>query len=355
APGSAGAIGTLSVAGTATLAAGSTLLIDIGASGTSDRLAVEQAELGGTLTLRPIGQLPRYGSSYTVLTASDGITGSFDAATAFSAILYPELRYGADQVQATIAARPYASVVAGTPVQASYARLLDGNRSAYDALADTYGVLDLASVGAIRAGLEDLAPTTETTRRAIGTVAMDNMARFYRERTAAMRPGSFAGGQVAMIGKPLEFAANAIVMPGQADTVSDTPTAYVRDGMLPSNVSAYLAGGYLEGSSRAMPNSVVGGTRDPFDGFYIAGGVEAQVSDAGVLGFGLSYSDIDGERRAGHRACPGSARLRSGGRRSTRSSARACSSRRRSVRAALPAPPTPCAARTMRWRCRPSW
>ena len=299
APGSAGAIGTLSVAGTATLSTGSTLLIDIDASGSSDRLAVEQAELGGTLTLRALGQLPRYGSSYTVLTASDGITGSFDAATAFSAILYPELRYGADRVQATIAARPYAGVVAGTPVQTAYARLLDGNRSAYAALADTYGVLDLASVGAIRVGLEELAPTTETTRRSIGTAAMDNMARFYRERTAAMRPGNFAGGQVAMIGKPLEFAANAIVMPGQADTVSDTPTAYVRDGMLPSDVSAYLAGGYLEGSSRAMPNSIVGGTRDPFDGFYIAGGVEAQVSDTGVLGFGLSYSDIDGERRAG--------------------------------------------------------
>lgn len=299
APGSAGAIGTLSVEGTATLQAGSTLLIDIGASGTSDRLAVERAELGGTLTLRPVGQLPRYGSSYTVLTASDGITGSFDAATAFSAILYPQLRYGADQVQATIAARPYASVVAGTPVQAAYARLLDGNRSAYDALADTYGVLDLASVGAIRAGLEDLAPTTETTRRAIGTVAMDNMARFYRERIAAMRPGSFTGGQVAMIGKPLEFAANAVAMPGQTNTVSDTPTAYVRDGMLPSTVSAYLAGGYVDGSSRAMPNSLLGGTRDAFDGFYIAGGIEAQVSDAGVLGFGLSYSDIDSDRRAG--------------------------------------------------------
>lgn len=299
APGSAGAIGTLSATGTATLNAGSTLLIDIGASGTSDRLAVDQAQLGGTLTLNPLGQLPRYGNSYTVLTASSGITGTFDAATAFSAILYPEVRYAADRVQATIAARPYASVVAGTPVQASYARLLDGNRSAYAVLSDTYGVLDLQSVATIRASLEELAPTTETTRRAIGTVAMDNIARFYRERTAAMRPGSFAGGQVAMIGKPLEFAAKAIVMPGQAETVSDTPTAVVREGVLPSTVSAYLAGGYLEGSSRAMPDSILVGTRDRFDGFYIAGGVEAQVGDTGVLGFGLSYSDIDGERRAG--------------------------------------------------------
>jgi len=299
APGSAGAIGTLTVSGSATFNPGSTLLIDIGPGGTSDLLVADQAQLGGTLTLNPLGQLPRYGNSYTVLTAANGITGTFDAATAFSAILYPEVRYAADRVQATIAARPYASVVAGTPVQTSYARLLDGNRPAYAALAGTYDVLDLASVGAIQTALEELAPTTETTRRAIGTVAMDNIARFYRERTAAMRPGSFAGGQVAMIGKPLEFAANAIVMPGQANTVSDTPTAVVREGVLPSTVSAYLAGGYIDGSSRAMPASILDGRRDKFDGFYIAGGVEAQVGDAGVIGFGLSYSDIDADRRAG--------------------------------------------------------
>ncbi|THG39053.1 S8 family serine peptidase [Sphingomonas olei] len=301
APGSAGAIGTLTVAGDAVFNAGSTLLIDVGASGSSDRLVANRAQLGGTLTLAPLGQLPRYGASYTVLTTTDGTTGRFDAATPFSAILYPEVRYAGGQVQATIAARPYASVVDRTPVQTAYARLLDGNRPAYASLRNVYDALDLQSVGTIRASLEQLAPTTETTRRAIGTVGLDNMARFYRERTGAMRPGSFAGGQVALIGKPLQFAANAIVMPGQPQTVSDTPATVVREGALPSTVSAYLAGGYVDGSSRPMPGTILGGGRDKFDGFFIAGGLEAQVTDTAVLGFGLSYTDLDADRRLGRK------------------------------------------------------
>ncbi len=299
-PGSAGAIGTLSVAGAATLGTGSQLLIDIGASGTSDRLVAGSAALGGTLTLRPVDRLPRYGDSYTVVTAGGGITGTFADATSFSAILFPQLRYGTAQVDVSVAARPYAGVVAATPVQTAYAALLDGNRAAYASLRGTYDLLDLQGLGTIRSSLEALAPRAETARRAIGTVALDNMARFYRERTAAMRPDDFAGGSIAMIGKPLEFAATAIVAPGQAMSVGDTPTATtVRENVLPDNVTGYLAGGYLKGSSAAMPGTVPAGTRDPFDGFYIAGGVEAQVADAAMLGFGLSYSDIDGERRFG--------------------------------------------------------
>ncbi|MEP9401231.1 S8 family serine peptidase [Sphingomonas silueang] len=300
APGGSNAFGTLNVSGTTVLAAGSQLLIDIGASGTSDRLATTgSATLGGTLTLRPVDRLPRFGDSYTVLTAGGGLSGSFAAATAFSAILFPELRYSGTAVSATVAARPYAGVVANTPVQTAYARLLDGNRAAYANLRDTYDALDLQSVGTIRGSLEALAPRAESARRAIGTVALDNMARFYRDRTAAMRPADFTGGSLAMIGKPLQFAATAVVAPGQAMSVGDTPVATVRENVLPENVSAYLAGGYLKGSGAAMPGAVPQGGRDPFDGYYIAGGIEARVSDSAMLGFGLSYSDIDGERRFG--------------------------------------------------------
>ncbi|WP_230770001.1 S8 family serine peptidase [Sphingomonas sp. Leaf4] len=298
-PGSANAIGTLSVAGAAAFGSGSQLLIDIGASGTSDRLVAGTASLGGTLTLRPLDRLPRFGDAYTVLSANGGVTGTFAAATSFSAILFPELRYSATQVAATVAARPYASVVAATPVQTSYARLLDNNRAAYASLRGTYDLLDLQDVATIRASLEGLAPRAETARRAIGTVSLDNMARFYRERTAAMQPGNFAGGSVAMIGKPLEFAATAVVAPGQAMSVGDTPITNVRENVLPDTVSAYLAGGYLKGSGASMPGTFGSDTRDPFDGFYIAGGVEAAVTDTAMLGFGLSYSDIDGERRFG--------------------------------------------------------
>ncbi len=54
-PGNAGAIGTLSVTGTTTLAAGSQYVVDFGASGTSDLLVARTAVLGGgTISLRPL-------------------------------------------------------------------------------------------------------------------------------------------------------------------------------------------------------------------------------------------------------------------------------------------------------------
>lgn len=302
-PGGAGAIGTLSVTGNATFAAGSQYLVDIGPSGQSDVLAVSGlAQLGGTLALRPVARVPRFGDSYTVLTAQGGVSGTFGSTASLSAILFPEVTYRANQVDVRVAARPYASVVASTPVQTAYARLLDGNRSAYPSLRATYDLLDPQSAGTIQAALEDLAPRAETTRRAIGTAAVDNMARFYRERLSAISASNFAGGSIAMIGRPLEFAANEIAMPGQSQTVSDAPTASVRDGVLPDSVAVYLAGGYIEGSGAAMPRTVPQGGRDPFDGFYIAGGVEAQVDERGVLGFGLSYSDIDSDVRFGQSA-----------------------------------------------------
>ena len=303
-PGNAGAIGTLGVAGTATLAAGSQYVVDVGASGTSDLLAARTAVLGGgTVTLRPLGQLgqlPRFGDSYTVLTASGGVSGTFAGGTSLSAILYPQLGYSATSVTASIAARPYTSL-ATTPVQLAYGRLLDGNRTAYASLTGIYGGLDLQSAATIQGTLESLAPRTETMRRAIGTTATDTMARFYRDRVAALSPDRFGGGSIAMIGKPMEFAANAITMPGQAAMVSDTPTTSLRQGVLPENAAAYLAGGYIDGSGAAMPGTAPGG-RDRFDGFYVATGIEARVSDSTMLGFGLSYTKIDGKIRLGQSA-----------------------------------------------------
>jgi autotransporter-associated beta strand protein len=302
-PGSDGAIGTLTVTGTATLGAGSQYIADIGASGTSDRLVAARAVLqGGTLTLRPVGRLPRFGDAYTVISTSGGVTGTFGSTTAFSAILYPEASYTANQVNVRVAARPYASVVAATPVQRAYAALLDGNRSAYAALSGTYDLLDLASVSTIRSSLEAIAPRAETMRRAIGTTVVDNAARFYRDRLAQMTPDTFAGGTLTMTGKPMEFAANAVALPGRPLTVSDSASSVVQENVLPSNVAAYLSGGYLNGSGAAMPGAVPQGSRDNFDGFYIAGGVEAQVDDMGILGFGLSYSDVNGDASFGQSA-----------------------------------------------------
>ena len=62
---------------------------------------------------------------------------------------------------ARIVAGAYANVVANTPYQTAYARLLDQNRSIQGNFSNLYGTLDLQSASTIRTTLEGLAPSTE--------------------------------------------------------------------------------------------------------------------------------------------------------------------------------------------------
>jgi uncharacterized protein YhjY with autotransporter beta-barrel domain len=310
APGTLGGTGTLTVGGNLVLASGTQLVMDIGNSGASDRIAVigttttdGMANVGGSIQFVPVaGSTIRYNDSYTLLTAERGVTGSFATPGALSAILRPVLSYGATGITARIDAGSYAGVVAGTPIQRAYAQLLDQNRGNYAALSTTYGILDLQNQATIQSSLEGLAPRTETTRRALGTVALDNMARFYRERLAAIDPVQPLGGSLAVIGGPNAVVMGAVAMPDMATAQVDTAGTTIREGVLPDDTSAFLAGGYIRGSSPSMPTALPMGGRDQFDGYYIAGGVEKALSDTAVLGFGLSYSDVDADAQVGQAA-----------------------------------------------------
>lgn len=77
APGSGG-IGTLTVAGNATLNAGSTTVIEVSAA-SADRLAISgTASLAGGLRLVTIGTGFSFGAAYTILSAAGGLTGTFN-------------------------------------------------------------------------------------------------------------------------------------------------------------------------------------------------------------------------------------------------------------------------------------
>jgi hypothetical protein len=115
-----------------------------------------------------------------------------------------------------------------------------------------------------------------------------------------MQPGAL-GGTMAYIGKPLEAVARA-AMPGTAGASNsfagrsdDRGDTMVEEGKLPETMSGFLAGGYLEGDSAPMPTARPLGGRDQFDGWFLAGGIEVELGDAGALGFALSYTDIDGQ------------------------------------------------------------
>jgi outer membrane autotransporter protein len=80
----------------------------------------------------------------------------------------------------------------------------------------------------------------------------------------------------------------------------------VQQGRLPDDTSAFLAGGYLDGDSRPMASALPGGGRDRFDGFYLAGGIEKSLDEGSVIGFSLSYTDVDGTTPVGGQTASGS-------------------------------------------------
>ena len=308
APGTVGTVGTLTIGGNLVLSSGSTYFVDL--SGTaSDLIAVRattfsgttptngMASLGGALALNVTSAL-RAGQIYTILTAEGGVSGTFQTPTALSGILTPTLTYTANSVRLAITAGSYGSVVdRNSGVQASFGALLDQNRAKATTFDGIYGPLDLQSASTIRSTLEGLAPTTETTVRSLGTAMVDSTSGLMRDRLETLDIGS-SGGTVALIGQPLRVASNSIasrsnLMPPSMIAGGNEQTT-VQEGALPENMSAFIAGGYVEGDSRPMP-AAIATARDKFDGWYVAGGIETLVDDESAIGFALSYNKMDSD------------------------------------------------------------
>ena len=305
APGGVGTVGTLTVEGNAILTSGSTLHIDIGPNGTSDVLAVKTSEagddgvasVGGRVAIGATsGTRPRYGDSYTFVTAEGGVEGSFEQPAQLTAILKPVLSYSDNAVSMRIDAGLYADVVNGASVtQTSFAQLLDQNRSLYANYANLYGEADLLSVEGIQATLEAMAPRTETLKTSMSEVLNDNMARFYRDRLTKL-DGGVMGGTLTMTGQPMQLAAASLnnIDLGMDQGGNESVT---REGVLPDDMSAFLAGGYIDGKAQPM-RSIMPMGRDTFDGWYAALGVEKAFGDNGVVGLSASFSELKGNTAA---------------------------------------------------------
>lgn len=98
-----GSIGTLSVSGNYTQSRDGTLSIEATSTGASSQLAVtgKAALDGSTVVLAQAGNwMPQ--TSYTILTAGQGISGQFAGATSSLAFLTPVLSYSANRVDLTL-------------------------------------------------------------------------------------------------------------------------------------------------------------------------------------------------------------------------------------------------------------
>ncbi|MEH6660183.1 MAG: autotransporter domain-containing protein [Parasphingorhabdus sp.] len=312
APGTMGTIGTLTVNGNTILSSGSTLLVDIGASGDSDLLAVNgAADLGGTVVFSPVSAFQTAtASTYRILTATDGVTDQFDGAAQISAILLSEFTYSANAVDVTIEAQSYQNVIAGdNEVQVSYAALMDNNRG-NTAVADLFTFLDFTDAGTIQATFDSWAPTTESTVQAMGQAFLGNVSDFYQNRIS-LADRSSNGGTVAVIGRPMQLAATSLggmAMNGASalsDAAANADDTEVRSGNVNEDMAVYLAGGFVNGDGGSMPltNPAPGADgEDEFDGFFIAGGLEYYLDESSFIGISAYYSDVDATAALGNSA-----------------------------------------------------
>ena len=97
-------IGTLKVSGNVAFAAGSTYQVEVNAAGQSDLITASGSAsiTGGTVAVLAASGNYAASTSYTILTASGGVTGQFSAVTSNLAFLTPSLSYGGTSVTLTM-------------------------------------------------------------------------------------------------------------------------------------------------------------------------------------------------------------------------------------------------------------
>ncbi len=99
-------IGTLTINGSYTAAAGSSLQIETNAAGQSDLLKVGTTATiaGGTVAAMPTpNAIYGLSTTYTILNATGGRTGTFSTATSSLPFLQPSLSYDSNNVYLTLA------------------------------------------------------------------------------------------------------------------------------------------------------------------------------------------------------------------------------------------------------------
>jgi len=97
-------IGTLRVSGNVAFAAGSTYQVEVNAAGQSDLIVASGSAsiTGGTVQVLAENGNYAASTSYTILTAAAGVTGSFSTVTSNLAFLTPSLSYGGTSVTLTM-------------------------------------------------------------------------------------------------------------------------------------------------------------------------------------------------------------------------------------------------------------
>jgi uncharacterized protein with beta-barrel porin domain len=301
-PGTMGTTGTLNIDGSLVMSSGTTFLVDVAGGGVSDRLAVTGlANVGGVVNVGTgvTQQVNGLGQRYTILTATDGVSGTFTNRS-LSAILTQSFFYQPDAVQMEIQAASYSTVIdANDPVQAAYAQLFDQNRS-NAALGGLYD-LDFATADTIRSTFVGLAPVNEQAVRSLSGQTI-NLLQNFNDARLREADKSKAGGKIAVSGAPLNVVQASLSPIGQplgSDLMAlqgDDTT--LTEANLPDNVGIFLSGGYVTGDIGDLPGFA---QRRDMTGLFVAGGIEFYPGERTMVGLSGYYNSLEANTPLGQR------------------------------------------------------
>lgn len=284
APGNPG--GTLNVGGNYSHAAGAGYRVRADASGAASRMNVAGTATlaGGAVDVQAQPGSYAGSTTYTILNATGGVTGTFDGVTSSLAFLTPSLAYDPNNVLLTLT-RTDASFAdaALTPNQRAVARALDGAAGA-GAGGDMAAVLTAVtglSAPEARAAFDALGGLMHTLLPTIGVTDANllNASVASRLRRPAFQPGPVA------LAMPAGVAADAA--PVYAGTAGTAPGAARRGAW----VNGYGIRGDIDGDANS-------GDYD-YRVSAIVLGADAEVAEGWIAGVTASYSDwrVTNDRR----------------------------------------------------------
>ncbi|WP_417493816.1 autotransporter domain-containing protein [Maricaulis sp.] len=291
APGEVGGIGTLTIDGNAVLASASGLSIDIDASGASDLLVVTGgASLGGTVLLNPVaGYLPRFGDSYTFLTAGS-ITDAFGAVYDLPGVLKPVLSYTATSASVEIEAQNFRSQATFTNnFQTALGRALDGGRAgSYDDLAEVYGLLDLLEGDALTTALDTMSPYEAVMFDRSVRTHSDVLGRALREQIGTLGMMANGGDDILADAKQANGLAGMsdLGLLARATVKSGNSTSGVENGDMRRIFGSI-------GTIDATASTFAGSADSLIDGNYSMFGLDIPLTETVRIGAAAGFANSD--------------------------------------------------------------
>jgi outer membrane autotransporter protein len=298
-------IGTTTVNGSLTFAAGSVYRVEADAAGTSDRINVTGTPgtatiSGGTVDVQAGAGTYQASTQYTILNATGGVTGAFSTVTSNLAFLTPLLSYDPNNVFLTLNRNDmsYASV-AITPNQVAAATVLQNSVGATGDMATVMTALTGLSAPQSRSAFDAVGGASIIALRRSGSAYLNGFGAQLNRRLGLVVVGD-AAVQMTAFNSPIRLAAN--------ESLSDVQPLYAQALSKPAGKERNrqpVRGLWIQGYGGAQNtdgDDNASGSRLRSVG--ISGGIDGYVGEDLVLGaaisIGTSRVSYDDSSDSGH-------------------------------------------------------